>query len=330
MPGLDKFYTQEHVAKQCFEFLHSQLNISENAIYLEPSAGAGSFINLLSHYIALDIAPEDDRIKKQDYLKYEVDKENFITIGNPPFGNRSKLAIDFFNKAATMSDVIAFILPVSFMKWSVQKNLNKDFKLIFSQILEPNSFIFSGKDCSIRCCFQIWTRCSSDVDLRLKKAPPTTHKSFEMWQYNNTIGARKYFDKQRYKWDFAVVRQGFYDYNHIILQENELNPKIQYIFFKAYDDKTGMLTIGQFKHDSYALLKRTKKEYAFCYINIINFKIINQLHGVAFADKLIKYISNEIDLFFCGAKNTSLNKNLIDWEIIKQKAKLTTKGEQNE
>ena len=67
---------------------------------------------------------------------------------------------------------------------------------------------------------------------------------------------------------------------------------------KAYDDKTGMLTIGQFKHDSYALLKRTKKEYAFCYINIINFKIINQLHGVAFADKLIKYISNEIDLFF--------------------------------
>lgn len=39
---------------------------------------------------------------------------------------------------------------------------------------------------------------------------------------------------------------------------------------------------------------------------------------------------NEIDLFFCGAKNTSLNKNLINWEIIKQKAKLTTKGEQNE
>ena len=32
MPGLDKFYTQDHVAKQCFEFLHSQLNISENAL----------------------------------------------------------------------------------------------------------------------------------------------------------------------------------------------------------------------------------------------------------------------------------------------------------
>ena len=41
MPGLDKFYTQNHVAKQCFEFLHSQLTIPEEAIYLEPSAGGG-------------------------------------------------------------------------------------------------------------------------------------------------------------------------------------------------------------------------------------------------------------------------------------------------
>ena len=158
MPGLDKFYTQDHVAKQCFEFLHSQLNISENAIYLEPSAGAGSFINLLSHYIALDIAPEDDRIKKQDYLKYEVDKENFITIGNPPFGNRSKLAIDFFNKAATMSDVIAFILPVSFMKWSVQKNLSSNFALYNYLYLEPESFTSNGKPYSVRTVFQIWVK----------------------------------------------------------------------------------------------------------------------------------------------------------------------------
>ena len=80
MPGLDKFYTQNHVSKKCFEFLHSQLTISEEAIYLEPSAGGGSFLDLLPHYIALDIAPEDDRIEKQDYLKYETDKTDFITL----------------------------------------------------------------------------------------------------------------------------------------------------------------------------------------------------------------------------------------------------------
>ena len=70
MPDLDKFYTQKHVSKYCFEFLHSQLIIPEDIIYLEPSAGDGSFLDLLPHYVALDIAPEDDRIEKQDYLKY--------------------------------------------------------------------------------------------------------------------------------------------------------------------------------------------------------------------------------------------------------------------
>jgi hypothetical protein len=221
MPGLDKFYTQDHVAKQCFEFLHSQLNISENAIYLEPSAGAGSFINLLSHYIALDIAPEDDRIKKQDYLKYEVDKENFITIGNPPFGNRSKLAIDFFNKAATMSDVIAFIVPVSFMKWSVQKNLSSNFALYNYLYLEPESFTSNGKPYSIRTVFQIWVKKGSQYDnginLRLTKQPPISHEDFKIWQYNATPESVKYIEED---WKYATYRQGYHDYNQIFTREN--------------------------------------------------------------------------------------------------------------
>ena len=221
MPGLDKFYTQEHVAKQCFEFLHSQLNISENAIYLEPSAGAGSFINLLSHYIALDIAPEDDRIKKQDYLKYEADKENFITIGNPPFGSRSKLAIDFFNKAATMSDVIAFIVPVSFMKWSVQKNLSSNFALYNYLYLEPESFTSNGKPYSVRTVFQIWVKKGGQYDnginLRLTKQPPISHEDFKIWQYNATPESVKYIEED---WKYATYRQGYHDYNQIFTREN--------------------------------------------------------------------------------------------------------------
>ena len=239
MPGLDKFYTQDHVAKQCFEFLHSQLNISENAIYLEPSAGAGSFINLLSHYIALDIAPEDDRIKKQDYLKYEVDKENFITIGNPPFGNRSKLAIDFFNKAATMSDVIAFILPVSFMKWSVQKNLSSNFALYNYMYLEPESFSFNGEPYSIRTIFQIWVKKGSQYDngtnLRLIKQPPISHEDFEIWQYNATPEAVKYVEED---WKYATYRQGYHNYNQIFtrkdynyIKEKMTGTKKQQFFF---------------------------------------------------------------------------------------------------
>ncbi len=66
----------------------------------------------------------------------------------------------------------------------------------------------------------------------------------------------------------------------------------------AYDDRTGLLEFEQFKHDSYALLKRTKSTYAFCYFNIINFKSINQLQGVDHAEKLIVDISKDIDSYF--------------------------------
>lgn len=221
MPGLDKFYTQDHVAKQCFEFLHSQLNISENAIYLEPSAGAGAFIDLFSNYVALDIAPEDERIQKQNYLEYKTNNKNFIAVGNPPFGKRSKLAVDFFNKAATMSDVIAFIVPVSFMKWSVQKNLSSNFALYNYMYLEPESFSFNGEPYSIRTIFQIWVKKDSQYDngtnLRLIKQPPISHEDFEIWQYNATPEAVKYVEED---WKYATYRQGYHNYNQIFTRKD--------------------------------------------------------------------------------------------------------------
>jgi hypothetical protein len=159
------------------------------------------------------------------------DQSNILTIGNPPFGKRSKLAITFFNKSAEYSHTIAFIVPLQFQKWSVQKQLNPNFKLIYSEVLEPNSFTFNNKDSNIRCCFQIWTNLNVPFqNLRVVSPPETSHKDFQMYQYNNTIGSRKYFD---YDWDFCVPRQGFYDYTQLITNKNECNPKIQYIFFKT-------------------------------------------------------------------------------------------------
>ena len=237
--GLDKFYTQNHVSKLCFDFLQSELSIDENAIYLEPSAGAGSFLNHLPNYIALDIAPEDDRIAQQDYLLYTTDKTDFITIGNPPFGNRSKLAIDFFNKASTMSDVIAFIVPVSFMKWNVQKNLNNQFALHSYLYLEPESFSSNGEPYSVRTVFQIWVKKGSKYDngvnLRLTKQPPISHPDFKIWQYNATPEAVKYVDED---WKYATYRQGYHDYNQIFtradynyIKEKMTGAKKQQFFF---------------------------------------------------------------------------------------------------
>jgi hypothetical protein len=218
--NLDKFYTQKRVSEQCYNFLQETLNIPEDALYLEPSAGAGSFLDYLTNYVALDIAPEDDRIQQQDFLTFETDQRHFITIGNPPFGNRSKLAIDFFNKASHHSDVIAFIVPVSFMKWSVQKNLNVHFSLHSYLYLEPESFSANGEPYSVRTVFQIWVRRGSvydnNNDLRLVKQPPISHPDFQIWQYNATPEAVKYIDED---WKYAVRRQGYYDYNEIFTRE---------------------------------------------------------------------------------------------------------------
>jgi hypothetical protein len=63
------------------------------------------------------------------------------------------MAINFFNKAALISDVIAFIVPVSFMKWNVQKNLDNSFSLIDYFYLPFNSFLSEDKEFGVRTVF---------------------------------------------------------------------------------------------------------------------------------------------------------------------------------
>ena len=143
MPSVefDKFYTQKNVAKQCYDFLVKIYPNAKEEVFLEPSAGSGAFLEFLPKFLALDIKPEGKNITQCDFLDFVSEKKDYITIGNPPFGNRSDLAIKFFNKAAEISDIIAFIVPVSFMKWNVQKQLNKDFALVNYFYLEPESFL---------------------------------------------------------------------------------------------------------------------------------------------------------------------------------------------
>ena len=141
----------------------------------------------------------------------------YIIVGNPPFGKRSRLAVQFFNHAAQFGDIIAFILPVSFMKWNVQKQLPNDFALVAYRYLEPESFLCNGVPYSVRCVFQIWKRGGS-VDLRLKSAPPTSHPDFRLWQYNATPEAERYIDEP---WEYAVYRQGFKDYRKLFTQNDK-------------------------------------------------------------------------------------------------------------
>lgn len=153
----DKFYTKPDVAKMCIDML----DLSEYDFIVEPSAGSGSFSKQIVNCIAYDLVPEDETIIQQDFFELDIKKfkdMKVLTIGNPPFGVQNNLAIRFFNKAAKYSDTIAFILPKSFMKESIQNKLDLNFHLDKYIELPYNSFLLNCEDYGVNCVFQIWKK----------------------------------------------------------------------------------------------------------------------------------------------------------------------------
>ena len=153
----DKFYTKSDISKLCIDML----NLSDFDLIIEPSAGNGSFSKQIKKCIAYDLVPEDESIIQQDFFELDItqfkDKKT-LTIGNPPFGVQNNLAIAFFNKAAQYSDTIAFILPKSFMKESIQRKLDLSFHLEKIIELPYNSFLLNGEEYGVNCVFQIWKK----------------------------------------------------------------------------------------------------------------------------------------------------------------------------
>lgn len=239
----DKFYTKPEIANKCFILLKNFLNLAGEETFLEPTAGSGVFLNFLKNYEAYDIIPEDNRIVQKDIFEFDSKKKDFITIGNPPFGKRSKLAIKIFNKIANYSEAIGFILPVSFMKYGTQKELNKNFKLVNFYFLPPFSFMDREKEYDVNCVFQIWVKSNSKYDnfknLRILKSPPISNPDFKIWQYNATPKA---FECVNENWKYAVFRQGYKDYKKIFTiddkQEviNMMKKNIQFFFFSPCNE----------------------------------------------------------------------------------------------
>ena len=129
--GLDKFYTIPSIVDKCINDIQSKYDFNNFDLIIEPSAGNGSFFTKIPptvKKIGIDII-------EQDFFNYIPDdnKKNILVIGNPPFGKVSSLAIKFFNHASNWSNVIAFIIPRTFRRISVQNKLNKNFHLIFDE-----------------------------------------------------------------------------------------------------------------------------------------------------------------------------------------------------
>jgi len=237
--ALDKYYTKVSVAKACYELYKPFL--PEDALLIEPSAGDGAFLKAIGQNIlGFDLLPEGEGIVANDFLvgdlrtllTPEQRARNIAIIGNPPFGKKAVLAIEFLNKSLNMFGLVGFIIPVQFRKWSVQSKINPFARLLLDETLGAESFEFMGKPYKVRCCFQVWTLDQSgEENIRLASKPPVAHADFDMWQFNRTVEAEKFFD---YDWDFAVPRQGYQDYTFKALKKENCDRKKQWIFFKAH------------------------------------------------------------------------------------------------
>ncbi|MBN4089619.1 hypothetical protein OF364_02880 [Mycoplasma enhydrae] len=243
---LDQFYTNPIICNSLIEIVQSLIPSQLQNEILEPSAGTGNFIDALvssgvkpTKILAYDIDPKSHEIIKQDYLNVHIPfSENRFIIGNPPFGHRGKTALEFLNKGLTEANYVAMIFPNIFKRYSIQKKVLPEAKLIFSLNLLEKSFILNDKQYGVKCVFQIWTTKNTYAkNIRIKNKPVIRHEDFQTFIYNNTPQTLKYFEKSIYKWDFAVHRQGYYDYNLKIVDPKDLKTNRQYFFVKILNNE---------------------------------------------------------------------------------------------
>jgi hypothetical protein len=181
---MDKFYTKPEYAKKCIEIVFDKYPIDQWDFIIEPSAGSGSFLCQLPFYperlyekiIGIDILPEHSNILSQDFLVYEPPHmhKKILIIGNPPFGKVSSMAIQFFNRSAKWAQVIAFIVPRTFRRVSIQNKLDLNFQLMYDEDvpITPCQFI----PCmAAKCCFQIWEKIVNVQPQRTIIEYPTSH-----------------------------------------------------------------------------------------------------------------------------------------------------------
>lgn len=180
--GLDQFYTNKNIALKCYNTLTEIINVNDFDVHLEPSAGSGSFFSIMNDTkkVGLDIEPKSKGIYKTDFFDYtpEEDKK-YLVVGNPPFGRVSSMAVKFFNKSATFASCIAFIIPRTFKRVSIQNNLDLNFELIYNEDLPISPCCFTPT-MTAKCCFQIWVKKETK---RNKIMYDKTHKDFNFLKH---------------------------------------------------------------------------------------------------------------------------------------------------
>jgi predicted RNA methylase len=162
---MEQFYTKFEIAKRYTDLIIKMYPDALNDLWIEPSAGTGSFLKSLPpnvKTIGIDLDPKFEGVIKNDFLEWNPLSNSVIVFGNPPFGRQSSTAKKFIRKSCSFAKIIAFILPRSFVKPSMQKCFSLNFHCVFCEEVEKNSFIINNKSYDVPCVFQIWEKKAFD------------------------------------------------------------------------------------------------------------------------------------------------------------------------
>jgi hypothetical protein len=182
----DQFFTPKDLAKKCWDIFNREVKINiQEYIFIEPSAGDGSFLHILPNgSIGLDIEPRSAGIQKQDYLTWKpnIASNKYIVFGNPPFGLRGHLALNFINHSYSFADYVCFILPQLFEsdgKGSPRKRV-KGYNLIYSEILSAMFYSPDKKEVKVNGVFQIWSKNTSNPKYTIKASSEENMKIYSL------------------------------------------------------------------------------------------------------------------------------------------------------
>ena len=158
----DQYYTKVTVAKKCVGKILERFPETAGFQWIEPSAGNGVFLKGLPSTfdkVGIDLEPKSAGILQGNFLDWSpMTEKKRIFFGNPPFGRQSSTAKSFIKHAAQYADFVAFILPRSFVKPSMNRAFPVAFHCVFSEDIEKNAFEVNGKDYDVPCVFQIWQK----------------------------------------------------------------------------------------------------------------------------------------------------------------------------
>ena len=249
---MDQYYTKINIANECYNHLkgvlEAQLNINvDNYRFIEPSAGTGSFYDLIetTNKLGFDINPKHPAVSKRNFFSYldffVMPPPPTIVIGNPPFGYQNQLTIAFINHSALFSDFVGFIVPLSMRTWTHQRQVDFQLKLISQLELPMDSFYYIDKENKVKDYdkigveFQLWARKETGLkDLRLQKEPLTKHSDYTTRQYNPSIMNDHFFDLP---FLFAIPNHGFNDYKRKETDPKKCNRNVHWLLFFADDPK---------------------------------------------------------------------------------------------